>query len=294
MKTVLITGVSGLIGSKIYNLFHKDYNLFGLDMSNTYNFKNFIKCDLRQKDKLKSKLKNRKFDIVIHTAGLAHNFNNYSKEEIYESNFNATKNLIELIDKETYLIFLSTIGVYGKSILDNEIILESTAVSPIDDYSKSKLLAENFIKLIMKNSLILRCSPIFSDEFLVDIKKRVLYNNLFYVTFGGNQLHNFCHISTFLNIIKYFLSTKPITKTFNVTDGNIYKSKEIPKLVKNTKSFRINLPLFFITLISKLYLIFFFSKKKLILKIKFHKVLCNNLVQSSLDYNPNIKKINFE
>ena len=63
-------------------------------MSNTYNFKNFIKCDLRQKDKLKSKLKNRKFDIVIHTAGLAHNFNNYSKEEIYESNFNATKNLM--------------------------------------------------------------------------------------------------------------------------------------------------------------------------------------------------------
>ena len=126
------------------------------------------------------------------------------------------------------------------------------------------------------------------------IKKRVLYNNLFYVTFGGNQLHNFCHISNFLNIIKYFLSTKPITKTFNVTDGNIYKSKEIPKLVKNTKSFRINLPLFLIKLISKLYLIFFFSKKKLILKIKFHKVLCNNLVYSSLDCNPNNKKINFE
>ncbi len=294
MKTLLITGVSGFIGSKVYNLFHKDYNLYGLDMSNAYNFKNFIKCDLRQKDKLKSKLKNRKFDIIIHTAGLAHNFTKYSKKEIYESNFLATKNLIESIDKETYLIFLSTTGVYGKSILDNKIILESTPVDPIDDYSKSKVLAENLIKGLMKNSLILRCSPIFSDEFLVDIKKRVLYNNLFYITFGGNQLHSFCHISKLLNILEYFVKTKSIAKTYNLNDGNTYKSKEIPKLFKNNKSFRINLPLFFVKLVSKFCLIFFFSKKKILLKIKFHKVLCNNLVDSSLYYNHDFKKNQFE
>lgn len=87
MKTLLITGVSGFIGSKVYNLFHKDYDLYGLDMSNAYNFKNFIKCDLRQKDKLKSKLKNRKFDIIIHTAGLAHNIIKYSKKKFMNQIF---------------------------------------------------------------------------------------------------------------------------------------------------------------------------------------------------------------
>lgn len=291
MKKILITGVAGNLGRKIYNHLINKYEITGLDLSNNYCINKFIKCDLRFKNQLKIKLKNLKFDIIIHTAGIAHNFNKFSKEEIFESNFNATKNLVDLIGKNSKLIFFSTIGVYGDSILTNKILNEKTIINPLDFYSQSKMMSENYINNKIPNKIILRCAPIFSKDFMIDIKKRIFYNKFFYIIFGGgNQLHSFCHISNLLKVIDYLINNNVNRKTYNIVDDKIYKSKEIPRLINTNKSIRINFPLCFVKIICNLFLLFFLSKKKAILRVKFHKVLYDNLVNSSLLSDPNFKK----
>ncbi|MEA3496201.1 MAG: NAD(P)-dependent oxidoreductase, partial [Bacteroidota bacterium] len=70
-----------------------------------------------------------------------------NKKELFETNANGTKNLIEAIlksNKNTHLIFLSSLSASGPTN-KNKVNTESDENKPISNYGKSKLLAENII-----------------------------------------------------------------------------------------------------------------------------------------------------
>ena len=140
MKTVLITGSSGLIGgeavsffsSKADNIIGIDNNMrkyfFGIDADTTWNrsrleneFENFISYDLNIVDyesveRIFNKF-NQSIDLIIHSAAQpSHDW--AAKEPITDFNINAngTFNLLELTRNycpNAVFIFTSTNKVYG-------------------------------------------------------------------------------------------------------------------------------------------------------------------------------------
>ena len=92
---ILITGSNGFLGGYIYSAL-KDADIKTLNRSNSdYN------CDLSLDIPI---LKNR-FDLVIHSAGLAHKTINsiQTSRKVYDINVNGTKNLLRsLIIRKKY------------------------------------------------------------------------------------------------------------------------------------------------------------------------------------------------
>ncbi len=128
---VLITGANGFIGKNL--IFHLQ------EMDNI----EIIKFDKDDNfDILKDNIKD--IDFIFHFAGINRPKN---KKEFYEGNFDFTKELIDLINKNNRKIpFVFSSSIQAE--LNN-------------DYGKSKLMAEEYIRENVKNSYIFRFHNVF-------------------------------------------------------------------------------------------------------------------------------------
>lgn len=141
-----VTGGNGFIGKKIIDrLSDEGIKVISLQKINT----SFAKCetrffDLSRLDTINKELLND-INVVVHTAALVHK--NKSKKGLYKlMNTDATAKLYDLsialeINK---FIFLSTVGVYGKTSYTSPIDIEFPT-SPDTEYAYSKLQSENYL-----------------------------------------------------------------------------------------------------------------------------------------------------
>jgi nucleoside-diphosphate-sugar epimerase len=132
---VLLTGSSGFLGSEILKYFIQnniDIKTLGRSVSNN------IRIDL-VKDTYNI---NTNFDLIVHSAGKAHDNNNYSFHDV---NYLGTKNLLNslITNPPKSFVFISTVAVYGRN--EGELITEKHPLTAIDDYGKSKIDAEKLI-----------------------------------------------------------------------------------------------------------------------------------------------------
>jgi len=139
MSKVLITGSAGLIGQRAATFFmNKGYKVYGVDnnmrqyffgkSASTKDSVKYLKkhykkqyfhynCDIRNYEKLEKIFKEKKFDIIIHTAAQpSHDW--AAKEPLTDFGVNAmgTFNLLELTRlycKDAVFIFTSSNKVYG-------------------------------------------------------------------------------------------------------------------------------------------------------------------------------------
>lgn len=76
---VLITGITGMVGSHFVNIFEKDgYEVFGIARNsaasrNALQDNKIIRCDILDRDSLMNIFVNRQPDIIIHMAAQAFN-----------------------------------------------------------------------------------------------------------------------------------------------------------------------------------------------------------------------------
>ena len=139
MKTALITGSAGLIGSQSLKFFiEKGFKVVGIDNdmrayffgkeASTKENKNRLKevfkdkyihlnIDIRDKEKLEEVFKKYSFELIIHTAAQpSHDWAAQEPFTDFEINANGTLNLLENCRKyspQTVFIFTSTNKVYG-------------------------------------------------------------------------------------------------------------------------------------------------------------------------------------
>ena len=73
---ILLTGSSGFIATNLYNAFHKDYNLLGLDITTKGMFPANKVYSWNQLDQLPPT------NTIIHLTGKAHDTRNRSKEPL--------------------------------------------------------------------------------------------------------------------------------------------------------------------------------------------------------------------
>jgi nucleoside-diphosphate-sugar epimerase len=246
---VFITGGAGYIGTTLIPLLlEKNYEVTVYDslMFNNgdklipYIGKtkfNFIEGDIRDKDKLSKHIKNH--DVVIHLAALVGFPICREKGELesYEVNVIGTKNVIESMDENQYLLFGSTGSNYGEVV---GICTEETPLNPLSIYGRTKTEAENLV-LKRKNSTAFR----FATAFGVSPRLRLdlLINDLTYkaikegygVIYESHFLRTFIHVKDITRVFLFGIENKEKMKdnVYNVgSDEMNYSKKEICEIIK--------------------------------------------------------------
>lgn len=158
MGRILITGGAGFLGINLVRfLLDKGYNdIASLDFADfDYIEKDKIKIfkgDIRDKEAVNKAMKG--VEIVIHTAAA---LPLYKKEDIFSTDIDGTRNLLEAAQKEGVkrFIHISSTAVYG--IPDHHPLLEDDKLDGVGPYGVAKIEAEKVCLEFRKNGM---CVPI--------------------------------------------------------------------------------------------------------------------------------------
>ena len=152
---ILITGVNGVVGSKLEKLLiSRGYKVFGVDLMHTNKIyghglgkitDNQFRCDIGKYRQIKDVIEYVKPDIVYNCAA---EFGRWNGEHFYEQVWNTNvvglKHIIRLQEKLKFkLIHFSSSEVYGdyEGIMYEDVI-NNVAIEQMNDYAMSKRVNE--------------------------------------------------------------------------------------------------------------------------------------------------------
>lgn len=168
---MLITGVSGLLGSNLAFCLKDAYDIVGVYYEHKVDIGGIrvVNADLTDKNHVHELMKKTNPDIVIHSAAQADvDACEEYPEEARRINVSGTQNLIEQMNgAEPKLIFISTDLVYDGIKGD---FTEEDPVNPLNCYGETKREAEKEV-IKKKNALILR-----TNFFGWNVRNRVKYS----------------------------------------------------------------------------------------------------------------------
>jgi nucleoside-diphosphate-sugar epimerase len=173
---VLLTGATGFVGKEIaFELIKENFEVFclgGLKAKNTDGLPNFRQADITDFESLRNLEEPENFDVIIHSAGLAHQFGKVKKEDFWKINVEGTKNIARLGVKlkVKHFILVSSVSVYGnvKNNRGKNSIDENSVCEPEGVYAQSKLDSEKAaIEICEKNRIpltILRLATVIGEN----------------------------------------------------------------------------------------------------------------------------------
>ncbi len=212
---VLITGTSGFLGEIIKTELSKN------DVFDLNRFSGFYQVDLSKNIPDLDK----KFDLVIHVAGLAHLVPKTKKqiEQFYKVNVSGTFNLLEGLDRSflpKMFVYISSVAVYGET--NAELINEESALKADDPYGKSKIDAEklvlnwcernNITCTILRLPLLVGSNPPGNLGDMINGIKSGYYFNI-----GGGFSKKSMVLA--VDVAKFILKAAEIGGIYNLTDG---------------------------------------------------------------------------
>ena len=167
MKKVLVTGTAGTIGLQTikYLLSEGKYEITALDLKSKVNIKrlrgyknrvNIVYGDICDKTLIESLVKDHQ--IIIHLAGISPVYVNY-KPELGKAEYEYTVTLVNAIKKKNpkcFLLYSSSMDVYGNSDVKKLTVKTKTEASKFDHYAKYKIMCENYITSNLENYSIFR------------------------------------------------------------------------------------------------------------------------------------------
>jgi nucleoside-diphosphate-sugar epimerase len=247
MERIIITGVNGIIGSELCSRFiEKGYYVIGIDRTESKGgeedngqFK-YVKLDITDKDKVRQFFSDLSFNYLVHCAALVHkNSPDLSFDNFMRINFEGTKNIFNSIAENKSnsgfggAIFFSSIEVYGGEGRDG-VISEDDECRPITFYGKSKLVAEKYLLKLNKAYklpiTILRLTPVYSKDFLRNVKRRVLIgrDKFFYRVGDGEQRISLCSRDNVIDVVEACIEGGvPFGDIFNIADSKVYSFNDL-------------------------------------------------------------------
>jgi GDP-6-deoxy-D-talose 4-dehydrogenase len=150
MQRALITGIEGFTGRYLADeLKVAGYDVVGLAArSSRVHAEGVFSCDLNDLSDVHGSVSRAKPDVIVHLAAIsfvAHG----DVDAIYRTNVVGTRNLLEAAAKLTVapsgILLASSANIYGNA--DVEVIDETVAASPANDYAVSKLAMEYMARL---------------------------------------------------------------------------------------------------------------------------------------------------
>jgi len=218
VKKYLITGSSGFIGRHLIELCKSREIDFEVVRKNESEAGKFFQVT--------------DFSTVIHLAGRAHILNETSKfpyNEFYEANCEYALDTARAaaLKGAARFIYVSSIGVYGKSCSD-DLISENSLLEPVEDYAKSKLEAERKLTALSKELsfelVIVRPALVYGFDAPGNIERLLkLTANLPFLPIAEKyNKRSFVYVE---NLVEFLLLVaqhpKAAGKIFNVADSAI-------------------------------------------------------------------------
>lgn len=231
-KVIGITGAEGFIGKNLARFLSEKHHLILFGEGKNYELKNssWINKNLF----LSSREDYEGLDLLIHLAGTP-----FSKDAL-RKNFELTKHVLDksMDGGVKNFVFASSYAVYGPR---KNPATEKSKLNPFEDYSKSKVLCEDYIKKKSKNKInykILRICSIYGEggRGLINIIKRKISEEEV-INFDSVFERQYLHIEDFCKEIFNILNEEEKDKIYNI-EGERLSTKDLHLLLaqKNINS----------------------------------------------------------
>jgi len=274
MKTILVTGGAGFIGSNFVKLMlanHPDYKIINIDAltyaGNLENLKDidrslnyeFIKVDIRDREKIEEIFKNNEINSVVNFAAESHVDRSIEEPEVFlTTNIIGTQVLLDtakkywkLNPKDKYckeykpgvkFLQVSTDEVYG-ALGETGMFVETMPLMPNSPYSASKASADMIVRAYNETFgmpvNITRCSnnygPYQFPEKLIPLMINNCLKEKDLPVYGdGMQVRDWLHVSDHCSAIDTVLHKGKDGEVYNIGGNNEKANIEIVKLIIGT------------------------------------------------------------
>lgn len=247
---ILVTGAAGFIGSNTVDfLIEHGHEVLVVDNFSTGRLENLSRSpsvdavDIRDTERLNGLFRAFHPEAVLHLAANSAITTAWKNpQEDLSVNALGTLNMIELSLRfgVSKFVFSSTAAVYGKSDRwwnqggGDGISHETDKPNPGTPYGISKLAAENYIRLMFPNHVILRFAniygprqqPIGDNQLIARAFRHFIHGDEFKIVGDGNQKRDFVYVGDLCNAIFSSL-TENVTGTFNVASGHSHSVNEV-------------------------------------------------------------------
>lgn len=261
LKTILITGGAGFIGSNFLEYFskkHPSYHLINLDLltyaGNLDNLKKlenhnkytFVQGDIGDRTLVESLFEKYKINNVIHLAAESHVDNSINKPDVFiKTNVLGTFVLLDVAqqywknNKENRFHHISTDEVYG-SLGKEGLFTETTPYAPNSPYSASKassdMMVRSYFHTFKMNTVITNCSnnygPKQHNEKLIPTVIRHAIKGLDIPIYGdGSNIRDWLFVDDHCRAIDSVFHKGNKGETYNIGADKELSNNEIADLI---------------------------------------------------------------
>jgi dTDP-glucose 4,6-dehydratase len=274
LKTILVTGGAGFIGSNFVKLMlekHPEYKIINIDaltyagnlenlkdIDNSPNYE-FIKVDIRDREKIEEIFKNNEITSVVNFAAESHVDRSIEEPEVFlTTNIIGTQVLLDTAKKywkvnpnDKYckeykpgvrFLQVSTDEVYG-ALGETGMFVETMPLMPNSPYSASKASADMIVRAYNETFgmpvNITRCSnnygPYQFPEKLIPLMINNCLKDKELPVYGdGMQVRDWLHVSDHCSAIDTVLHKGKDGEVYNIGGNNEKANIEIVKLIIGT------------------------------------------------------------
>ena len=265
MKTIVITGGLGFIGSNLINILSKkNYFIINIDKvtyasnfnnisSNIKNYK-FYKQDINNQNFIKKILDKYNPSLIFNLAAETHVDRSIDgPKQFINSNIYGVFNLLEAIrkfKKKIKLIHVSTDEVYG-DIINNKSSKETDAYNPSSPYSASKASGDFLIKSYVRTykipAIITNCCNNYGpnqypEKLIPTIIYKIVNNKPITIYGNGRNIREWIHVEDHCSALIKISEQGILGDNYNIGSGIELNNIDIvKKIIYSFKEIDINL-----------------------------------------------------
>ena len=267
MSNILITGATGFIGGFIVDeALRRNMNVWvALRKSSSRKWLtderiHFLEVSLTSEDDLVEKMRDLRFDYVVHAAGVT---KSRHKEDFRRINVGGTKNLVNALLRLKMplkkFVYLSSLSVFGPIREEQPYteIMETDIPRPNTEYGKSKLEAERFLSTLHSSLpvVILRPTGVYGprerDYFLM---AKSIKSHADFAVGRKPQDITFVYVLDVVQAIFLAIEKGEPGRKYFLSDGEVYRSSTFSDLIRkelgNPWWIRITAPLWLLRIIT--------------------------------------------